>query len=353
MKRLPVLLLTALLAGQLALALSFVLTGSDHAVFAAKEPLLAFEPAKIDRIAIDDDAGNSVVLERHDGKWVIPSFSDFPASQAGVETLLSQLAALKKGWPVAETQAAAERFKLTDKLHDRRVVLTSGGKKVGELLIGTSPSFRQVHARVADAAAIYTVEFAEYDAGASADAWMDRDALDTPRDKIASITVGDVTIDGKDGKFTLAGLTKDDKPLPDKIDALVSAIAHPMFDAVQGKGKDALTRADNPEITVALKRTDGGSVTYRYRKEATGDGYVFASSAQDYLFHVKNDSIAPIVQAKRAALIDVPKPDAKPDNPSETKAEPAPQAPAGPQGTPGGHDTQAAHGAESPKEPGG
>ena len=354
MRRLTV-LLTALLGVQLALALSFALTGSDHAAFEAKEPLLAFEPAKIDRIAIDDDAGNSVTLEKQDGKWTIPAFAGFPANQASVENVLNRLAALKKGWPVAETEGAAERFKLTEKVHDRRVVLNSSGRKVGELLIGTSPSFRQVHVRVGDAAAIYAVEFAAYDVGAGPDAWMDRDVLDTPRDNIASITLCGFAIHGKDGKFALAGLRKDEKPLPDNVDALASAIAHPMFDSVRGKGKDALAQADNPDVEVVLKRTDGSSVTYRYKKNEAGAGYVFASSAQDYLFGVAEDQIKAIVQAKREALIDVPKP--KPETKApEPKVDQAPQAKAEPAVAPEGpsNDTQASHGGvDVPKGQGG
>jgi Domain of unknown function (DUF4340) len=354
MRHLPVLLM-ALLGGQLALALSFALTGSDHAAFEAKEPLLGFAPAKIDRIAIDDDTGASVELDKQDGKWVIPSSAGFPADQTKVETFLNRLAALKKGWPIAKTDAAAERFKVTEKVHDRRVVLSSGGSKAGELLIGTSPSFRQVHARAGDASPIYAVEFAAYDAGADAETWMNHDVLDTPRDKIASIAVGEVTIEGKNGKFALAGLTKDDKPLPDKIDALASAVAHPAFDAVRGKGKDALAQADNPDLEVVLKRTDESLVTYRYKKDAAGGGYVFTSSAQDYLFRVADNKIAPIVQAKREALIEAPKPETKPNQASEAKPEQAPEAGTAPQIAPRGteNSSQASHGADPAKEHGG
>ncbi|CCE08422.1 exported hypothetical protein [Bradyrhizobium sp. STM 3843] len=365
MRRPTVLLLTALLGGQLALALVIARTGSDHAAFSAKDPLLAFEPAKIDQIAIDDDAGHAVTLDKQNGEWVIPASAGFPADQGRVESFLSQLAALKRGLPVAETAGAAERFKLTEKVHDRRVVLTSGGQKVGELLIGTSPTYRQVHARLSGAPAIYVVDFAAYDAESDAAAWMNHGLLDTPRNKIASIAVGDVTLDGKDGKFALAGLTQDDKPLADKIDSLVGAVAHPLFDAVQGKGKDALAKVDDPDVTATVKRADGSSVTYRYKKDA--GFYLFASSAQDYLFRVADDKIKPVIEAKRAALIEAPKPklDAKPETAPqaqqtqapETKAQEtkAPEPNGAPKAAPDGarSDTQASHGDAPPTGHGG
>ena len=337
--------LTALLGGQLCLALFLAFTGSDHAAFEAKEPLLAFAPAKIDQISIDDDAGNSVTLDRQDGKWAIPSFAGFPADQSRVENLLAGLAALRKGWPVAETSSAAERFKLTEKIHDRRIVLKSDSSPVQELLIGTSPSYRQVHARVGDASAIYTVEFAVYDAGAGAADWMNRNILDTPQNKIASITLGDVTIEGKDGKFTLAGLAKDEKPLADKVNALASAVAHPVFDAVQGRGKDVLSKADNPDVEVELKRTDGSVVTYKYKKDAAGGDYVFTSSVQDYLFRVAANKLDAIVGAKRDALIEAPKPASSMQQSQGDKAEP--------QAAPDRNDGQASHGGDAAKEHGG
>ncbi|MGJ4900802.1 DUF4340 domain-containing protein [Bradyrhizobium sp. HKCCYLS2058] len=382
MKGLPI-LLTALLGGQLALALTFAVNRSDHAAFDAKEPLVAFAPAKVDQVAIDDDAGHTVTLARKDGKWVIPALADFPADTTKVNGLLDRIAGLKKGWPIAKTEAAAERFKVTEKVHERRVVLTSGGSRVGELLVGTSPAYRQVHVRAGDASPVFAVELATYDIGAEPSAWMQHDMLDTPRDKIASVNVGDVTIDGKDGKFTLAGLGKDEKPRPDKIDALVSAMAHPPFDNVRGKGKAALAQTDAPDVTVTLKRTDGSALTYRYKKDA-GGGYLFTRSAEDYLFHVNADAAAPVVQATRAALIEPPKPDKAPDAKSsndnssnnkssdnkgadakspddnvkkaETSGAKTDQAPAASEAVPpSSHGAeQAAHGgAEPPKSPGG
>ncbi|CCE02958.1 DUF4340 domain-containing protein [Bradyrhizobium sp. STM 3809] len=368
MKSLPI-LLTALLGGQLALALTFAVNRSDHAAFEAKEPLVSFVPSKVDQIAIDDDAGHNVTLQRKDGKWVIPASADFPADTTKINGLLDRIAGLKKGWPVAKTDAAAERFKVTEKVHERRVVLTSGGSRAGELLVGTSPAYRQVHVRAGDASPVFAVELATYDIAAEPSAWMQQDMLDTPRDKIASVNVGDVTIEGKDGKFTLAGLGQDEKPRPDKIDALVSAMAHPPFDGVRGKGKAALSETDAPDVTVTLKRTDGSQLTYRYKKDAAGGGYLFTRSAEDYLFHASADAAAPIVQATRATLTEPSKPDKAPDTggasnkSADDHAATAETAGAKPDQTPAAAETvpasshgadQASHGgAEPAKSPGG
>lgn len=93
--------LAAVLGFQLALALVLWSFSSDHTAFRAKDPLLAFDPAKVDRIEIAENGASSVALVKEDGKWTIPSFASFPADGAKVTGFLTKLNALKRGgrWP--------------------------------------------------------------------------------------------------------------------------------------------------------------------------------------------------------------------------------------------------------------
>ena len=102
------LILAGVLGAQLVLALALSLSGSDHASFKAKEPLLAFDANAVDRIDIDESGAGSVTLTRRDGVWVVPSMADFPADGLRVAAFLSRLADLKKGWAAA-TSAEASR----------------------------------------------------------------------------------------------------------------------------------------------------------------------------------------------------------------------------------------------------
>jgi hypothetical protein len=317
MKRTTV-ILTAVLTAQLALAAVLTFTGNDHAAFKAQEPLLAFDAEAIDQITIGESAANSVTLKKQNGKWVVPASADFPADGEKVKTLLGKLAALKKGWPVATTRDAAERFKLTQKSHERRIAMMSGGKPVATLL-GTSPSYRQVHARVDGGDAIFNVAFATYEAGTRGEDWMDDNILATPEDKIASITAGDVTLERKDGKFIVAGLADHEEPVATAVDGLVRAVSHPVFDAVQGKGKDEIAKLTPPDIRITVKRSGGPDITYSYKKEKTGGAYLFASSAQDYVFRVAEANIAAITQANRGKLVAEKK---KPETPQTSQTGP-------------------------------
>jgi hypothetical protein len=292
------------LAVQLGLALVLFVSGSHNDAYKAKEPLLVFDPGSIDTIEIDETNGNSVTLTKTGGQWTVPAFAGFPADAARVAALLDRLGSLKKGWPVATSSDAARRFKVTDDFHERRIVLKSGGKEVARLLLGTSPSFRQVYARNANDPKVYSVAFATYDVGERPDDWINRDTLSLPEDKIASISVGNVTLERKDGKYVIPNLADGETVKESEVFKLVSAVLHPMFDAVVGKGADALKKVDDPSVEVVVKLTDGSSVVSRYKKEAEGGAYLFSRSGSEYLFRVGEASIEPIVKARREALVD-------------------------------------------------
>ncbi len=299
--------LAAALGFQLLLAIVLWSFSADHTAFRAKDPLLAFDSAKVDRIEIAENGANSVALVKEDGNWTIPSFAGFPADGAKVNGLLTKLTGLKKGWPVASSAEAAKRFKVTDDAYERKIVLKSGGSAIGEILLGTSPAFKQISARAGDDSHVYSVAFAAYEAGARGEDWMDRTLLNIPQEQIASIATGDVTLERKDGKFVLSGLADGQKPNETAIYRLAGALTYPVFDAVAGKGAEALAKVNEPDIEITVKRTSGAPIVLKYKKEAAGGAYLFASSASGFLFRASEAAVEPAVKAKRDSLIETPK----------------------------------------------
>jgi Domain of unknown function (DUF4340) len=322
--------LTVILGAQLALALILWSFGSDHSAFKAKEPLLSFETGKVDRIDIAENGSNSITLVKEGGNWVIPSSANFPADAAKVSGLLNKLAGLKKGWPLASSNEAARRFKVTSDSFERRIALKSGGVALGEILLGNSPNFKTVSARAGSDSNVYSVAFSAYEAPARADDWMDRSLLNVTQDKIASISIGDVMLERKDGKFVLSGLGKDQKQDETATYKLVGALAYPVFDAVAGKGPDALDKVKDPDVTATIKLTEAAPIVLKYKKDPAGGAYLFTTSANGFLFRASDASAEPIVKAKRDALIEAPKkPEAEkaaatPAKPSEAETPKAP-----------------------------
>ncbi|MFQ5774376.1 MAG: DUF4340 domain-containing protein [Kiloniellaceae bacterium] len=302
MKRTPI-ILAAILVLQVAGAVALGVMGPDYGAYEANEPLVAFDADRVDEVAIDASEGESVVLRRQEDGWILPGLHDFPADTEKVADLLKRLQDLKKGLPVAVTGAAVTRFKVTEESHERRIALRAGGDALGEVLFGTSPSFRQVHVRTPDDDAVYSVSFATYEAGTRPEDWMDRDFLEIPEDEIARIELSSVAlVRGADG-LAVDGLAEGEVTVEEEANKLLRTVARPTFTAVEGRGDAALERVDEPDFTVTVKRKDGASTTYRYKKVADKNEYVFASSAHDYLFRVVKYAVEPILEATREKLV--------------------------------------------------
>lgn len=297
-------ILLGVLGVQLAFAAALTFSGGNNSAYQSGEPLLAFDKQAVDSIAINESGGSSVELARRDGKWVIPAMADFPASKTQTTEFLDKLAGLEKGWPVATTSDAADRFKLTEDKHERRVILKSGDNEVARLMIGTAPSFRKAHVRLANENEIYNVKLASYDAGTSGEQWMDRDYLDVDVDKITSIKLDDLQIEKKDGALTVAELKDGDKVKKAELSSFIHTVANPPFDAVQGKGEDALAKVQPADFTVKVDLEDGDPLTYTFKKEGDGGAYLFASSAHPFVFRVAEARVKTIAEASRDKLVE-------------------------------------------------
>lgn len=322
-------ILAGVLALQLVIALGLNYSGSDYAALEPEEPLMAFNKAEIDQIAISQSNNNSVTLKKQDGEWIVPVLADFPANGDQVERFLTKLTDFKKGWPVATSEGAAQRFKTGKDDYERRIVLSSAGKTVGELFIGSSPAYRQVYARNAGSNDVYNIAMVPYEAGTRGDEWMKRDLLTIARDKITGIELGEIIAEKKDDKWTLANLKPDETVNESALLLLLGSAVNPGFDAVQGKGKDALAKLDPPEFTFTVKREGLAPITYKFKKEAAGGAYLFASSEHEYLFRVAEKTIEPIVTASREKLVELKKtePEQKPAEAEVVKPEEADKTP--------------------------
>src|SRR3546814_601198 len=232
MRRLAV-ILSGLLAVQVAGAVALAVTGPDYGAFKPSEPLVAFDPAAVQEISIDagkkEGEEEAVVLRREGEGWTLPGLYGFPADDDKVAKLMENLAGLKRGLPVATSGAALERFKVTEESHERRIVLNGGDGTLGEVLIGASPSFRQVHARTPEDDVVFSVAFKTYEAGTRADDWMDRQVLHIPEEEIERIVLPTVTLARAEEKFVVEGLGEGEEANAEAVSNLVDKIARLSF----------------------------------------------------------------------------------------------------------------------------
>ncbi len=318
-------LLAVLLGAQVLLALGLSLTGPDLSAQAGNAPLLTLKAGKVDRLTLEGPDKAKVVLAKANGTWRLPESGDFPADRDKIERLLTRLKDLKQGPPVAGTEGAQERFKVSDKRFERRITLGSGADTLATLYLGTSPGMRQAHAREAKQKTVYAVALPTYDVPVKPEEWEDKTVLQIPKQEITAIDVSGLRVErvtktekqeavknreekseaGKPAEATwrVAGHTK--KSLkPEAADKLAGLLADLRIGAVLGQAEQPAYGLKKPQLTLSVSRKNGKTVTYRLGKITGKEEYVLKASTRAEYFRLPSYTAEPLIEAtKRDTLL--------------------------------------------------
>jgi len=295
--------LSALLAAQLVLAVVVNLAGEDYEAFEAEEKLLVFDKQAVDGLRIEDGE-SSIMLEKRDGKWLLPASGDFPATAGSVDRLLDKLSAMQKGWPVATTVGAARRFKVAEEEFERKLTLFSNKKPLAELYVGTSPGFRKVHARPAGEDAVFAVAFNTWDANAKADDWIDKGILSLGGDDVDRVEMADFVLQREGDALNLGDLGADEQTNAVEARSLIGKLTGLRIQSVLGSDPKPEYRQDEPVLEARLVRKGGEELTYRFSKPQEGAYYVLTRSDLDYFFKVPQFAVNPIKDVTREKLVE-------------------------------------------------
>ena len=187
-------LLGGLLVAQVVIIAGLLLAsgvGSD----ASAPHLLSFDPANVTKLSVSGE-GETVGMARDGDVWRLQSGAPngapevLPADGGKISEVLDKLAGLDAPWPVATSDDSAERFEVTEGNHQRRLVIEDADGPVADLLLGTSPGYRRVHARLSGASEVYSIDFSNYEAPTDADQWLDK-ALLAAKGQVSSVMLED------------------------------------------------------------------------------------------------------------------------------------------------------------------
>jgi hypothetical protein len=293
--------LAALLLAQLALAL---LMGRGDALAPALDnaPLLSVDADAVTTLEISSGAGDSVLLRREGDGWVLPGLGDFPASSARVDQLLDELAGLIRPLPVATSAEAQRRFRVADDDFERRLSLRAGSDEV-VLVIGDSPGFRRLFARLDGEDAVYDLRLALFDLAADADGWIDRGQLQFDRGEITRIAVEDpdgswALVRGEEGwalEGTAAAIDQD------IADALADAVATLGYSGVFGADAAADYDLDQPARILDITH-NGQQRRYVLAAIADSEDYALQRDGEDPVYRVSAFDAGALLDTDPAAL---------------------------------------------------
>lgn len=305
--------LSGLLVLQLLVAAGINSGGKDYTATGDDKPLIAVDTNAVDKISIEDSK-DKIELTRLDDHWQVAGL-DFPADSQSVSKLLSSLSSLEKSWPVATTDDAAERFKVTKDSFERKIVLSQGDKSLVELYIGTSPGLRQVHARLAGDENIRSVEFNTFDASTKTDQWIDKGILKRDVADITRAQLPDITLVRQDDKIAVDGLNDTQETKAEEAESLLKKVAGLKILSVFDKDAEDVHALDKPGKTIKLTLKDGKEISYAFAEPKDKHYYVLKSSDQPFYFQVATYALNPILQTERETLVQAK----QPENPEQDK----------------------------------
>ena len=259
-------ILSALLLVQVALAVFLLTREEPTATFTAKEPLVAVSNGDIDKLVVESKEGDkleSLELVKKDGVWIVPAYYNFPASDSKVRDFMASMAGFKKSWPVGKTKISAKQFKVVDESFERRLSFFKGDKKLTTLYLGSSPSFKKVHARVDDDDYTYSIAFNTFEAQVKSKDWINKNYLAQERAKVKSIKLAEVELKNESGDFVLAKLDENQETDRSKVSPVASKAIAPSFDEVLGM-KDKAEIGE--EVFSYELQVDEATVKYTYYK---------------------------------------------------------------------------------------
>jgi len=280
--------------------------------------------------AADATAGSAVPdvarveILKKDGKWILPGQFDAPADAQRVSALLERLGALKRGLPVATSDASLRRFKVTDSDFERRVELKAGGSILDTLYVGTSTGLRKSDARTGADHAIYAVDLPAYELPTDPGSWLSADLLRDDAEGLAELDVGASPTDrvqlrkqkdagGQSTAWTDPALSGNVHVDNAHAQALVTQLSQLHVDKILGVEARPEWQQDRPALVLELKDDKSRSVDWSLSKPLSGDYYVLKSSAHPWFFSVSaSQGKAVIDAAGRDQLVASGKPAAKP-----------------------------------------
>ena len=297
-------ILSVLLVAQLGLAVGLNFTGQSLDAFEPTGKLLAAQPDAIDRVKIRDQDGKTVELAKKDDKWVIAGAGDFPVAKDKADKFVKELTKQSKGWPVATSSDAIERFKVDDDKFEAEISLFSKDDETGKLYLGTSPSYRYVHARPDGDDNVYSIAFDHYEASAKAKDWEDKTFLNLAAADITRTDFpGFVLERDKDDKVTLKGIKAKEKLDEQKAKDVVTLVANLSFDEVLGTEAKDDYGLKTPKLKFSAKLKDGKQIDYVLGKMKEGEDYVLKASSHPYYFKIAKWSAERFLDKKRVGLL--------------------------------------------------
>lgn len=169
-------LLSAFFVLQLVIAVFLFSANSAMDEAIEQKPLLTINTDAIKKIKIIEDDEQLTFIQK-DNQWQLDGYSALVLQKNKLSALTSELANLHVSWPVTRTTSSHERFNLTQDNVEKQVIFSDDNGNEQVLLLGKSPSYKQLYVRDVTDNDVYSIKFSTYQLSSDVNNWFDRSML--------------------------------------------------------------------------------------------------------------------------------------------------------------------------------
>ena len=203
----------------------------------------------------------------------------------------------------------------------REIQLLAADQVIADLYLGTSPGFKKVHARRADSDDVYAIAFANYEATARSDDWLDKALLAPKGDVVALARPGRWKLQRSGDDWTLDGLGQGETLKQEVVTDLVNKVANLRVMGV------AEAPADGTEPVLMLTAsTANGEFDYRFYQPQPNGDFVVTRNGQDGAFKFAAYVGEPLLKERNDLVAGAAAPSATVAAPGAPKPKAAPVA---------------------------
>ncbi len=259
----------------------------------------------ITALAITDDQGEAIALQRVEGGWAVADADSFPASADKIEPVLAKILALKTDRLVTNTASSHRQLQVAADRFVRRIEFQTSAGKTYRLYLGSSPQYSAIHFRLDGSDAAYlTGELTAWDVAATATSWVNPSYLSVPAADVNALTVenanGTLTFTRVNTTtWTLAGLAAGEQVNAAQITTLLNRAAAVTLIRPLGQADAAAYGMDKPAAVVTLKTAAGATTLTLGAQDADDLSYVAKASSSEYYARVAEATASLFVNARR------------------------------------------------------
>ena len=238
-----------------------------------------FNKEQVAKIEIIAD-GETTLLSKLEGNWVVTSMDSYPADSESVTELLSKVAEFKNTQRVSSNPEKQSEFEV-DSTGVEAKLMDANGTRLAHLFVGkTTPGFLSSYVRTADSNDVYVAQgYLQSVFNKGARTWKDRTIFDFNKGIVTQLNISspeetlELRLDAEGTwqmlKPTAAAVKQDE------VDSLLTTLSALDTDDFAETTDDLSEYGlDTPASTLSAVRNDGTIATLHIGKEADGKLYV-------------------------------------------------------------------------------